>query len=192
MRMTKEELLSALRLAAKGLPAHTAELVKEAATRLDATSVALCEALEQRTALAAENVALKQFPDQIVSFVAKLGTSEIGSDTREKIESAAKKLKYQATDRLVSELKASIIPEGWKLVPDRMYLEAGDIESICSQCGDGHENGYGEFTGGILWIGELSDDGKFKYGLNIASSECPEEGSVTVCEFDELLREVVQ
>jgi len=89
--------------------------------------------------------------------------------------------------RLRNEARAKAIPEGYVLVPEQMYLEAGDIESICSQCGDGHENGYGDFTGAILWVGELADDdGKVKYGLNIASSECPEEGSVAIYEFAEL------
>ena len=89
--------------------------------------------------------------------------------------------------QLRNEARAEAIPEGYVLVPEQMYLEAGDIESICSQCGDGHENGYGDFTGAILWVGELADDdGKVKYGLNIASSECPEEGSVAIYEFAEL------
>jgi hypothetical protein len=49
------ELVSALHLAAKYLPAATAKLMTEAATRLDATSAALSEAISQRNALAAEN-----------------------------------------------------------------------------------------------------------------------------------------
>jgi len=54
MRMNKAELITSLRLAAKYLPATTATLLNEAATRLDVTSAALSESLEQRNALAAE------------------------------------------------------------------------------------------------------------------------------------------
>ncbi|HDK6287949.1 MULTISPECIES: hypothetical protein [Klebsiella pneumoniae complex] len=43
--------------------------------------------------LAAENVALKQFPEQIVQFISGLGTSEIGIDTKEKIGLAAIRIK---------------------------------------------------------------------------------------------------
>ncbi|EPL9836464.1 TPA: hypothetical protein QH255_003937 [Klebsiella pneumoniae subsp. pneumoniae] len=56
--------------------------------------------------LAAENVALKQFPEQIVQFIGGLGTSEIGSDTKEKIGLAASRIKTPATDRIVSEAEA--------------------------------------------------------------------------------------
>ncbi|WP_323115489.1 hypothetical protein [Klebsiella variicola] len=56
--------------------------------------------------LAAENVALKQFPEQIVQFIGSLGTSEIGSDTKEKIGLAASRIKTPATDRIVAEAEA--------------------------------------------------------------------------------------
>ena len=56
--------------------------------------------------LAAENVALKQFPEQIVQFIGGLGTSEIGSDTKEKIGLAASRIKAPATDRIVAEAEA--------------------------------------------------------------------------------------
>lgn len=56
--------------------------------------------------LAAENVALKQFPEQIVQFIGGLGTSEIGSDTKEKIGLAAIRIKAPATDRIVAEAEA--------------------------------------------------------------------------------------
>lgn len=56
--------------------------------------------------LAAENVALKQFPEQIVQFIGGLGTSEIGSDTKEKIGLAASRIKTPATDRIVAGIKA--------------------------------------------------------------------------------------
>lgn len=56
--------------------------------------------------LAAENVALKQFPEQIVQYIGGLGTSEIGSDTKEKIGLAASRIKAPATDRMVAEAEA--------------------------------------------------------------------------------------
>lgn len=56
--------------------------------------------------LAAENAALKQFPEQIVQFIGGLGTSEIGSDTKEKIGLAASRIKAPATDRIVVEAEA--------------------------------------------------------------------------------------
>ena len=57
-------------------------------------------------ALAAENAGLKQFPDQIVSFIGKLGSSEIGRDTKEKIEFATNKVKTPATDAFLAEVRA--------------------------------------------------------------------------------------
>ena len=60
-------------------------------------------------ALAAENAGLKQFPDQIVSFIGKLGSSEIGRDTKEKIEFAANKVKTPATDAFLAEIERKAI-----------------------------------------------------------------------------------
>ncbi|SBZ71973.1 Uncharacterised protein [Klebsiella quasipneumoniae] len=60
----------------------------------------------ERDQLAAENVALKQFPEQIVQFIGGLGTSEIGIDTKEKIGLAAIRIKTPATDRIVAAIKA--------------------------------------------------------------------------------------
>ncbi|MFG1599471.1 hypothetical protein [Klebsiella quasipneumoniae] len=60
----------------------------------------------ERDQLAAENVALKQFPEQIVKFIGGLGSSEIGIDTKEKIGLAAIRIKTPATDRIVAGIKA--------------------------------------------------------------------------------------
>lgn len=62
--------------------------------------------------LAAENAALKQFPEQIVQFIGGLGTSEIGSDTKEKIGLAASRIKAPATDRIVAEAEARGVEKG--------------------------------------------------------------------------------
>jgi hypothetical protein len=66
--------------------------------------------------LVAENSELKQFPEQIVSFVGKLGTSEVGHDTREKIETAAKRIKMINSDAAIAEIKAQGVDE---LIADR-------------------------------------------------------------------------
>ncbi|WP_424995078.1 hypothetical protein [Klebsiella quasipneumoniae] len=65
----------------------------------------------ERDQLAAENVGLKQFPEQIVQFIGGLGTSEIGSDTKEKIGLAASRIKIPATDRIVAGIKADGVEE---------------------------------------------------------------------------------
>ncbi|EAA2291595.1 hypothetical protein DNI00_24395, partial [Salmonella enterica subsp. enterica] len=89
-----------------------------------------------------------------------------------------------ATDAFLAEVRARAIPEGYALVPQQIFLEPSDIESICSQCGDGHESGYGDFTDGLLWVGNIQhDDGSIVHGLHISSADYTEEGGVTVCEF---------
>lgn len=95
-----------------------------------------------------------------------------------------------ATDAFMAEVLAGAIPEGYVLVPQQIFLDQSDIESICSQCGDGHESGYGHFTGGLLWVGNIQhDDGSIVHGLHISSADYQEEGGVTVCEFADKLRE---
>ncbi|SAU82797.1 hypothetical protein [Klebsiella variicola] len=61
--------------------------------------------------LAAENVALKQFPEKIVQFIGGLGTSEIGIDTKEKIGLAAIRIKTPATDAYLAGIKADGVEE---------------------------------------------------------------------------------
>ncbi|MDI8506535.1 hypothetical protein MJM81_24140 [Salmonella enterica subsp. enterica serovar Lubbock] len=84
----------------------------------------------------------------------------------------------------LAAVRASAIPDGYGLVPQQIFLEPSDIELICSQCGDGHESGYGDFTDGLLWVGNIQrDDGSIVHGLHISSADYTEEGGVTVCEF---------
>ncbi|MFB4719091.1 hypothetical protein [Enterobacter chuandaensis] len=66
----------------------------------------LAESESRCAALAAENAGLKRFPDQIVSFIGKLGSSEIGRDTKEKIEVAANKVQTPSTDAFLAEVRA--------------------------------------------------------------------------------------
>lgn len=94
-----------------------------------------------------------------------------------------------ATAAFLAEVRASAIPEGYAIVPQQIFLDQSDIESICSQCGDGHESGYGDFTDGLLWVGNIQrDDGSIVHGLHISSADYSEEGGVTVCEFADQLR----
>ncbi|EBW8678337.1 hypothetical protein S882_16055 [Salmonella enterica subsp. enterica serovar Waycross] len=99
------------------------------------------------------------------------------------------KAETPATDAFLAEVRASAIPEGYVLVPQQIFLDPSDIESICSQCGDGHESGYGDFTDGLLWVGNIQrDDGSIAHGLHISSADYSEEGGVTICEFAAQLR----
>ena len=59
-RMTREQLVDAARKAAPLLPAAYGWMVNELATRLDVTSVALCEAMAQRKELAEQNATLRE------------------------------------------------------------------------------------------------------------------------------------
>lgn len=96
-------------------------------------------------------------------------------------------------DAFLAEVRTSAIPEGYVLVPQQIFLDPSDIESICSQCGDGHESGYGDFTDGLLWVGNIQrDDGSIVHGMHISSADYSEEGGVTVCEFADQIRKGVQ
>lgn len=78
------------------------------------------------------------------------------------------------------------VPDGYAVVPKRMELLPEDIAVIMYHCGgdpDATEVDE-QYSGGILWIGEVQeDDGRLVHGLNIASAECPEEGSTTLVEL---------
>ncbi|HCA8410263.1 TPA: hypothetical protein MYH73_004077 [Klebsiella variicola] len=73
----------------------------------------------ERDQLAAENVGLKQFPEQIVQFIGGLGTSEIGIDTKEKIGLAAIRIKTPATDAYLAGIKADGVEEFAKKLESR-------------------------------------------------------------------------
>lgn len=59
-RMTREQLIDSARKAAPLLPPAYRGLMTELATRLDVTSVALCEAMSQRKELAEQNATLRE------------------------------------------------------------------------------------------------------------------------------------
>ncbi|HID5674735.1 TPA: hypothetical protein ACXESW_004799 [Klebsiella pneumoniae] len=75
---------------------------------------------DQNAQLAAENVALKQFPEQIVKFVGRLGTSEISRDTKETIGLAASRIKTPATDACLAGIKADGRAEGINFAASRL------------------------------------------------------------------------
>ncbi len=74
-----------------------------------------------------ENVALKQFPEQIVQFICGLGTSEIGSDTKEEIGLAASRIKAPATDRIVAGSKADGVESGIKTIMTMLNHQAPGV-----------------------------------------------------------------
>ncbi|WP_396266908.1 hypothetical protein [Klebsiella pneumoniae] len=91
--------------------------------------MALAKAYQQ---LAAENVALKQFPEQIVKFIGGLGTSEIGIDTKEKIGLAAIRIKTHATDRIVAAQRSAFVDEAVAKITESGALTFGDcIVALC-------------------------------------------------------------
>lgn len=146
----------------------------------------------QMHGLAAENAALKHALEWLYETV----SSDIVSIPDEKysaVTNAAQALSEAPnTDAALAEMRndarASVIPEGFVLVPQQIFLDASDIESICSQCGDGGPN-YGDFSDGLLWVGDIQkDDGSIVHGLHISSADYPEEGGITICEFAQQLR----
>lgn len=139
-------------------------------------------------ALAAENAGLKHAMAVTLEHVSVTDAGQAGVAAMI-INDALHHGETPATDAFLAEVRASSIPEGYALVPQQIFLEPADIELICSQCGDGHESGYGDFTDGLLWVGNIQrDDGSIVHGLHISSADYTEEGGVTVCEFAAQLR----
>lgn len=147
------------------------------------------EAEAKISALAAENAAMHETIEAVRSVAdnsSGIAGCHLNGDiaTWEEILPEINDIETPATDAFLAEVRASSIPEGYVLVPQQIFLKPSDIESICSQCGDGHESGYGDFTDGLLWIGNIQcDDGSIVHGLHISSADYSEEGGVTVCEF---------
>lgn len=148
------------------------------------------EELEAKcNALAADNAGLKAAGNRMfLSAISLMEDPELKIDHARDIKDW-ESIKTPATAGFLAEVRASPIPEGYAIVPQQIFLDPSDIEPICSQCGDGHESGYGYFTDGLLWVGNIQrDDGSIIHGLHISSADYSEEGGVTVCEFDDQLR----
>ena len=174
---------------------QAAELAAE--KKLTDMAVQLANAESKCRELAAENAGLKATCDDRRTFImngVQLGYIKVPTvESDPALETIRVAVSPQeptpATDAFLAEVRASAIPEGYVLVPQQIFLEPSDIESICSQCGDGHESGYGDFTDGLLWVGNIQrDDGSIVHGLHISSADYTEEGGVTVCEFAAQLR----
>lgn len=158
-----------------------------------AVQVAVLELRKVRndaSALAAENAGLKAAKEIIRHLNINREEANFCGIDDCYIDDAVAAMITPATDAFLAEVRASAIPEGYVLVPQQIFLEPSDIESICSQCGDGHESGYGDFTDGLLWVGNIQrDDGSIVHGLHISSADYSEDGGVTVCEFAAQLRQ---
>ncbi|MCO8026851.1 hypothetical protein [Citrobacter freundii] len=160
-------------------------------------AVQLANAESKCRELAAENAGLKN-PENWLSqsdygYEASEVATQNGATEDESLRAGMiaiiNRIGTPATDAFLAEVRASAIPEGYVLVPQQIFLDPSDIESICSQCGDGHESGYGDFTDGLLWVGNIQrDDGSIVHGLHISSADYTEEGGVTVYEFAAQLR----
>lgn len=176
-----------------------AQLISDLATQLEVQlvrgneqAVQLANAESKCRDLAAENVTLN---DKMYKLATWPGIEFYSSawefcnlDGNDALEFMCD-VKTPATDAFLAEVRAGAIPEGYVLVPQQIFLDPSDIESICSQCGDGHESGYGDFTDGLLWVGNIQhDDGSIVHGLHISSADYTEEGGVTVYEFAAQLR----
>jgi len=77
------------------------------------------------------------------------------------------------------------VPDGWALVPEKISIssEAFDIAQMVFG-GPGSNEGE-TFYDCTAWFGECTqDDGVTVYGLHLSCDECPEEGSVTLAEFN--------
>lgn len=105
------------------------------------------EAEAKISALAAENAAMHETIEAVRSVAdnsSGIAGWHLNGDiaTWEEILPEINDIETPATDAFLAEVRASSIPEGYVLVPQQIFLEPSDIESICSQCGDGHESGY--------------------------------------------------
>lgn len=170
--------------------AHEAWQASELASQQKLTDMAvqLANAESKSRELAAELSAVDKIHNEAV-FITDDHYEQCPPEVQKMIRSLAV-LQIPACDAFLAEVRASAIPEGYVLVPQQIFLDPSDIESICSQCGDGHESGYGDFTDGLLWVGNIQrDDGSIVHGLHISSADYTEEGGVTVYEFAAQLRE---
>lgn len=212
MRMTKEQLLDAARRAAKYLPAASAELMNELANRLDVTSVALSESLERRSILTTENAGLKSVLETLEKARQRIAELEAQNEYIRKryqqldlligkniLVMQAAIVEWQATGNAKNGLAwiyntlfgpGELPDENEKDAQayfDRKYAPL-DEELMALHKWFWEQSEAERAAAGInLAMGELSDEGgKDRFGLNVASSACPDEGFVAVFEFAQL------
>lgn len=123
--MTREQLIDAARTAAKFLPIASAQLMNELATRLDVTSVALCESMEQRKKLAKENSTIK-FGVQSIQDAFHSGSNE---DISEAIRDALN-LPCTATNSVAREMAADNIQFAIDLITSLLNHQAPGVAAV--------------------------------------------------------------
>ncbi|MEP8723100.1 hypothetical protein [Enterobacter kobei] len=124
-RMTRETLVALARKAAVYLPTASCQLMNELANRLDQTSVALCESMEQRKELAKENSALKFG----VQSIHDTFTSSDDEDVFEAIK-LVHTLPTTATDVVARELAADSIDEAVQIVISLINHQAPGVVAV--------------------------------------------------------------
>ncbi|WP_437887039.1 hypothetical protein [Phytobacter sp. V91] len=130
MRLNKEQLLDAARKAAKYLPAASADLMNELANRLDVTSVALSESMEQRKALVVDNnfllgLAARELNTSWLHTRAMLGMQAAVLCLSQGDIKAARDWLEGTTDEAVAEMPDDMTPDGLQLWYDSYMRSEG-------------------------------------------------------------------
>lgn len=80
---------------------------------------------------------------------------------------------------------APVVPEGYALVPKRIYVDAASTEALAFVMGGPEEDdGTPTYCDCVMWVGDIDEHGDKRYGIHVYNTECEEEGSVTLAEFD--------
>ncbi|HDW2025882.1 TPA: hypothetical protein ACOEAT_003194 [Enterobacter ludwigii] len=124
-RMTNKEVIEAARIAAKFLPVSSSQLMYELSYRLEVSSIALSESLEQRKELAKENSALKFG----VQSIHDTFTSSDDEDVFEAIK-LVHTLQTTATDVVARELAADSIDEAVQIVISLINHQAPGVVAV--------------------------------------------------------------
>ncbi len=130
MRMSKGQLLDAAHTAAKYLPTPSADIMNELANRLDTTSMALSESLEQRKALAVDNnfllgLAARELSTSWLHNRAMLGMQAVLLCLSQGDIKAARDWLEGTTDEAVAEMPDDMTPDGLQLWYDG-YMRSSD------------------------------------------------------------------
>lgn len=112
-RMTREQLIDAARKAAPLLPVASQWLMNELANRLNVTSVALCESMQQRATLAMENTVLRDDVTCWAKECDRIIERQTKNRTNMHMLEAQRELREltPATDKIELEIKAAGVEE---------------------------------------------------------------------------------
>ena len=112
-RMTREQLIDAARKVAPLLPPAYRGIMTELATRLDVTSVALCESMQQRSVLAIENTVLRDDVTCWAKECDRIVERHTKKRTNMHLLEAQRELREltPATDKVELEIKAAGVEE---------------------------------------------------------------------------------